>query len=42
MASVLDNMSHAAERKFFEVMIDGMLKHLNKQEDKTDTYVKKI
>ncbi len=42
MASIGENLSHAAERKFFEVMIDGLLKHLNKTDDRTETYLKLI
>ena len=40
MASTMKNLSHAAERQAFSVMIDGFLKHLNKTEDRTNTYLK--
>ncbi len=32
------NLTHAAQRQAFKVLIDGFLKHLNKQEDRTKTY----
>ncbi len=42
MASVMENLSHAAERQAISVMMDGFLKHLNSQEDKAKTYVQLV
>ncbi len=36
------NLKHAAERKAIGVMLDGLVKHLKKAEDKTETYMKII
>ena len=40
MGSVVENISHAAQRQAFSVLIDGFLKHLDKTEDRTETYLK--
>ena len=40
MGSVVGNISHAAQRQAFSVLIDGFLKHLDKTEDRTETYLK--
>ena len=36
------NLTHAAQRQAFKVLIDGFLKHLNKQEDRTKTYLQLV
>ena len=36
------NLTHAAQRQAFKVLIDGCLKHLNKQEDRTKTYLQLV
>ncbi len=42
MASAIQNISHAAERKAMGAVIDNFLKHLNKSEDRAATYVKLV
>lgn len=36
------SLAHAAERTAFSVAIDGFLKHLDKQDDRTETYLKLV
>ena len=36
----IKDLTHAAQRQAFSVMLDGFLKHLNKTEDRTKTYLK--
>ena len=36
------SLKHAAERKAIGVMLDGLVKHLQKADDKTETYMKII
>ncbi len=38
MGTVVENLTHAAERQAFSVLIDGFLKHLDKVEDRGKTY----
>ena len=40
MAGTAQNLQHAAERQALSLLADGLLKHLNKTEDKTQTYLK--
>ena len=42
MSSVVENISHAAQRQAFSVLADGFLKHLDKTEDRTATYMKLV
>ncbi len=44
MASVAENMKHAAERQAFSIAIDGFLNHLDKKnyKERTETYVKLV
>ena len=42
MASAIQSISHAAERKAMGAVIDNFLKHLNKSEDRAATYVKLV
>lgn len=39
MAGTMQNLTHAAERQAISVMLDGFLKHLKSQDDRTKTYV---
>ncbi len=34
------NLTHAAERQAIALMLDGLLKHLNNNENKVSTYLK--
>lgn len=38
MAAILENVSHAAERQAFSMLIDGFLNHLNQSENRAKTY----
>ncbi len=40
MATAIENIQHAAERQALSVMLDGLIGHLNKAEDRTATYMK--
>ena len=40
MATSIENIQHAAERQALSVMLDGLIGHLNKAEDRTATYMK--
>lgn len=42
MASAVQNLQHAAERKAAGVLIDNLIKHLNKKDDRTESYLKMI
>jgi MoaA/NifB/PqqE/SkfB family radical SAM enzyme len=42
MASLAKKMTHAAERQVFSLAIDAFLKHLNKKEDRTESYLKLV
>ena len=42
MASIMNNLSHAAERQAFSVMLDAFWKNLSKKEDRTETYLKLV
>ncbi len=42
MASIMSNLSHAAERQAFSVMLDAFWKNLSKKEDRTETYLKLV
>ena len=42
MSSVVDNISHAAQRQAFGLIADGLLKHLDKTDDRTATYMKLV
>ena len=42
MSSVVDNISHAAQRQAFSLIADGLLKHLDKTDDRTATYMKLV
>ncbi|MCR4694432.1 MAG: radical SAM protein [Pseudobutyrivibrio sp.] len=42
MATVLENISHSAQRQAFSVIVDKFLKHLDNCEDRTETYVKLV
>lgn len=39
MAGTMQNLTHAAERQAISVMLDGFLKHLKSQDDRTKTYL---
>ena len=40
--SVVKTITHAAERQAFSLMLDGFISHLNKSEDRTQTYLKLV
>ena len=40
MAGKLLDLSHAAQRQAFTILVDGFLKHLNQAENRAQTYVK--
>nr|MCR5100922.1 pyrroloquinoline quinone biosynthesis protein PqqE [Butyrivibrio sp.] len=42
MSTVVQNISHAAQRQAFSILIDRFLKHLDKTEDRTETYLKLV
>ncbi|MCR5715891.1 MAG: radical SAM protein, partial [Lachnospiraceae bacterium] len=42
MASMMEHLSHAAERQAFSVAIENFLKHIKKSEDRTETYLKLV
>ncbi|MBR2779729.1 MAG: radical SAM protein [Firmicutes bacterium] len=42
MASLVNQAAHAAERKAFGLLIDGMLRHLNKAEDRSAVFAKLV
>ena len=42
MASLVNNAAHAAERKAFSLVIDGMLRHLDNVEDRSETFAKLV
>ena len=42
MATAIQNLTHAAERQAASMIIDGLIKHLDKKEDRTKTYLKMV
>ena len=40
--AIVKNLTHAAERQAFSVLLDGFLAHLNRTEDRTATYLKLV
>ena len=42
MAGALENISHAAQRKAFSILIDQFLKKLGKTTDRQATYLKLV
>ena len=40
MATAIQNLTHNAQRAAVSLMLDGLLKHLGKTEDRTETYLK--